>query len=171
MQPLPFSVHHLRLSGADREERRTPSRSPLPRPSRLPAPRYGRPWGSTAGRGACRTARPEARRLPFPPAKRRVKLCEVKSAVRRRRGGGGGFVRLFVSRPVAFLRSQRGRSLRVTRRAARTAVDPRDRFDRQRLGSGGGGRAPRALMSRRCRHSAGGTGAEPRRQPPAATPA
>lgn len=96
MQPLPFSVHHLRLSGADREERRTPSRSPLPRPSRLPAPRYGRPWGSTAGRGACRTARPEARRLPFPPAKRRVKLCEVKSAVRRRRGGGGGsFVCLF----------------------------------------------------------------------------
>lgn len=97
MQPLPFSVHHLRLSGADREERRTPSRSPLPRPSRLPAPRYGRPWGSTAGRGACRTARPEARRLPFPPAKRRVKLREVKSAVRRRRGGGG--VRSFVCFP------------------------------------------------------------------------
>lgn len=33
MQPLPFPVHHLRLSGADREERRSPSRSPLPRPA------------------------------------------------------------------------------------------------------------------------------------------
>lgn len=170
MQPLPFSVHHLRLSGADREERRTPSRSPLPRPSRLPAPRYGRPWGSTAGRGACRTARPEARRLPFPPAKRRVKLREVKSAVRRRRGGGG--VRSFVCFPPRRIFTISKRKEPSGHPESRSdGGGPAGRFDRQRLGSGGGGRAPRALMSRRCRHSAGGTGAEPRRQPPAATPA